>query len=175
MILPVAREALPDWPDTLALGALTLRRKIEHHVTVFNTRLGALVRAAAAARPGLPGEIEALAATHDWTVGIEARHVHLVEDGLHTVVVMVRLDLRGFFALVREHAATIGADAALVAALDRPGPPHVTIYTSDPSGAAGIGLDTELALAEALAAGASDEPAGLRAYRLAPGVVVARS
>jgi hypothetical protein len=175
MIVPVDRAALPAYPEHLQLGALALRRKEEHHFTVFNYAIGKLIKKAAALGDG----INAIAAAHDWSFRLAEQHFHLVKDGeaplppLHTVIVLVEADLRGFFAHVRELVVAGGEFPQLAAALEQPGPPHITLYTSDPTGKAGIGINTVAELVESIARATAASPApGLRAYRLAPGVVV---
>ena len=90
-----------------------------------------------------------------------------------TVIVRVEADLAGAFARVRAIVAEKApGEVELLGVLDAPPPPHVTLYTSDPSGSAGIGLTSEAELTAALARGASGEQ-GLRARRIAEGELTA--
>jgi len=57
-------------------------------------------------------------------------------------------------------------------ALAKPPPPHVTLYTSQPAGLAGIGLNTVAELDAALRLAATPTaPPGLRAYEMQASVI----
>lgn len=172
LIVPVALESLGEVAarPAVSLGGLTLVRKKEHHVTVFGFPIGKVLKKAFAAEPSLRAAIDGAIASFDWTirVGTDLFHLERANDKgvLHTVIVSVEADLAGVFASVRgivaEHAP---GQAELLALLEASPPPHVTLYTSDPGGGAGIGLVSEAELAAALARSASGEE-GLRAYRI---------
>ncbi len=172
LIVPVALESLGEVAAraSVALGELVLVRKKEHHVTVFGFPIGKVLKKAFAAEPSLRAEIDGALASFDWTIRVGGDLLHLEranEKGvLHTVIVAVEADLAGVFAGVRRIVAERApGQAELLGVLEASPPPHVTLYTSDPAGGAGIGLVSEAELAAALARGASGEE-GLRAYRI---------
>lgn len=141
--------ALGGVAPTLALGELSLVRKSEHHLTVLNYGIGKLIaKAPAAVRDG----VNAVAARSDWTVALRRELVRLTKKDargdLTTVVALADADLAGFYAAL---AALDGVTPELAAALGAPPPPHVTIWTSDPAGKNGIGLNTVAELEDALA------------------------
>jgi hypothetical protein len=150
MIAPLAHTdvdaALGGLAPTMTLGAeLTLYRKAEHHLTVLNYGIGKLIaKAPASVRDG----VNAVAARWDWTVGLRRELVRLTKKDLTTVVALADADLAGFYAAL---AALDGVGPELAAALGSPPPPHVTLYTSDPAGKNGIGLNTVAELDDALA------------------------
>lgn len=178
LILPVPLESLGEVAASAAasLGEILLVRKKEHHLTVFGYPIGKALKKAIAAEPALRAEIDAAIAAFDWTVKIGRGLVHLERANpsgvLHTVIVRAEADLAGFFA--RVHALVVERtpdQTVLSTLLETAPPPHVTLYTSDPAGAAGIGLTSEAELAAALARAGSGE-AGLVARALADGDLV---
>jgi len=161
--------------EAISLGALTLVRKKEHHATVFGYPIGKLLKKALSAQTSLRLEIDAAIDASDWTVEVGKTLLHLERTNdrgtLHTVIVRVEAPLAAFFsrvaAIVRERAAD---HAELIELLAAAPPPHVTLYTSDRAGAAGIGLTSEAELAAALARAAAGE-VGLRAYTVSAGEI----
>jgi hypothetical protein len=193
MILPVTLAdlgpALAGAPEKLALGLVELTRKAELHATIINFALGKHLAKVCAARAGLREAIDAAAAAWPWRIEAGDVLFHLAQtapgkEALDTVVALVEAPIAAFYGRLREVVAASGpaegeggAVEALLDGLAQPLPPHVTLYTSDPVGRAGIGLNTvaELELAVARAAWRDGvrselEPA-LRAYRLHPSVL----
>ena len=162
LIVPVAKE-LFGLKDAVKDGDADLRPKAELHMTVFNFGIGRLVHKACAAEAGLKDAIETLARAHDWGLRVTGPYLRLRRDKLTTIVVQVEAAIADFFAAVREKTG----HAELREALRHPGPPHVTLYTSDPEGKAGIGLNTEAELEAALERGKTGDGTGLRAWLLA--------
>lgn len=170
LIVPVALAdlgALAEAP-TQQLGEVALTRKREHHFTVFGYSIGKHVKKALAAHPDLGPALAAAIAGFDWSMKLGARLYHLVQTNekgtLHTLISTAEVDLAGFFARARGIVESCaGAEGPLFAALGAPPPPHVTLYTSDPQGVLGIGLNTEADLSAAIARVDTEEP-GLRAY-----------
>jgi len=165
----------------LSLGELRLYRKREHHMTVLNYGIGKLIQKAIAAKGALRDQINTLAGAYPWQLraGAGGFH-HLAQESpgkprLQTVVLLIDADLAGFYARLRAQVAEAGLPdpAPLIEALGAPPPPHVTLYTSDPEGKAGIGLNriAELDAAHLKAADPADTTPGLRAYRLQAGQV----
>jgi hypothetical protein len=186
LIVPVADEVVDALAPgglvpALALGRLMLQRKTEHHLTVLNFGIGRLVKKVLDVVPPLRGEIDALARGWPFALRLQDVFYHLAQDlpdrpHLSTVVVMAEADLAGFYARLAARVRALDAPpaAALAEALGAPPPPHVTLYTSDPEGKAGIGLNqvAELEAARARAADPHDDGApALRAYRLHAQVV----
>lgn len=190
MIWPLPWAAMGPYADAaerLALGRIALTRKAEIHATIFNYGLGKHLAKVCAARPSLAAAIDAAAATWPWALVPGDVLFHLVQtapgkEPLGTIVVLVDAPIAGFYEKVHGLVAASGdqaepAAAAGLAGLAAPLPPHVTLYTTDPTGKAGIGLNSaaELDLAVARAGfreGAQAELApALRAYRLHPDVV----
>ena len=176
LIVPVPYALFGELPTEIIVEGTLLVRKAELHMTVFNYALGKLLRKAIVDQPRLQTAINQEAATFAWKIAPGDIYYHLVNDSpgkpqLQTIVVMVEAKLSSFFHATRE---LVGEDAAdspelhtLKDALSSPPPPHVTLYTSDPAGVAGIGLNTVAELEAALAlAGTPSPPPGLRAYRL---------
>jgi hypothetical protein len=165
---------------TLALGALALTRKAELHYTAINFALGKHVAKVCAAHGEARQAIDAVIAAHDWSFALREELVHLCKPGgpadLHTIVVRIDADLAGFYAAVatalrgRLDPAEPHA-AALLAGLATPPPPHITIYTSDPAGERGIGLNTAAELDAALDRGRAGDRSALCAFPLHPAVV----
>jgi 2'-5' RNA ligase len=162
LIVPVAKE-LFGLKDGVQDGEAELRPKAELHLTVFNFGIGRLVHKACEAEPGLKDTIEGLARGFDWSLRVTGPYLRLRRDKLTTIVVQVEAGIADFFAAVREKTQ----HPELREALRHPGPPHVTLYTSDPEGKAGIGLNTDVELEAALERGKSGAAAGLRAWTLA--------
>ena len=167
--------------DPLHLGGLLLRPKIEHHLTVFNYPIGKLLRKACTAAPALRGAIDAAAAAVDWSHAPEGVYVHLEKtlglhgkEDLHTIIARVAAPVAPFFASARALVAAAcppGEVGDLLAALESPPPPHITLYTNDPDRKEGIGLNraADLEAALARAKGGGD---GVRATLLGPDVRV---
>jgi hypothetical protein len=165
----LARElTLPD--------GTTLTRKAELHLTVFNDALGKLFRKALESQPRLETAIRQEAAAFAWPIAPTGTFYHLVRNtpdkpALQTVVELVDAPLASFFHATRELVGEDAANApelqALKDALGAPPPPHVTLYTSDPKGAQGIGLGTVAELEAAIRlAETPAAPPGLRAFPL---------
>ena len=158
---------------SFVLDGVVFTRKVEHHVTVFGSRRGALLRAAAAFDASLLARVNELAEAHAWNVSLLERFLLLREPApggeLRTTCVMASARIAEFFAEVLALIADADDDArrALAVSLASPPPPHVTLYTTDPSGRRGIGLDTIAELDAALASNVVKE--GMRARWLAPG------
>jgi hypothetical protein len=175
LILPIRSEPL-DLPETFHIGRVGLVRKAELHVTVFNYPIGKLVKKLGKTREGLAELIEGEARKTAWAFSSTGALVHLVQETprpLQTLVALLDAPaLPAFFDAIRaEILAHPGPDAAELAdALTRPPPPHVTLFTSDPDGKAGIGLNTAAALDEAARRSRGDAgvPAALAAFAIHP-------
>ena len=161
LVVPV-RRARFELKDRVEVDGQTLHPKAELHLTVFNHAIGKLLKRACEADPSLRAAIDALAARFDWGLKVTGPYLKLEHDRLTTVAVRVDARVGDFFEAVRQRVQ----DEALAEALRHPGPPHVTLYTSDPQGMAGIGLNTEAELETALERGRSGEKEGLRAREL---------
>jgi hypothetical protein len=181
MIVPVRLAAFGELPGELVVGSTSLVRKAELHYTVFNYGIGKLLKHEFQSQPRLETAINEAAATFDWSWTVGDRYYHLVQDTpgkpvLQTVIVTITAPIARFYRKTRE---LIGEDAAedpeLLALREKltvPPPPHITLYTSDPSGRAGIGLNTVAELDAAIALGGTPAaPPGLRASELAPELV----
>ena len=161
LIVPVPRERF-ELKDRVEVGGLALHPKTELHLTVFNYGIGKLVKKACDADPRLRAAIDERARRFDWALRVTGPYLKLERDRLTTVVVRVDARVAEFFAEIR---AQVGP-GELAEALRHPGPPHVTLYTSDPEGKAGIGLNTLAALDAALERARTGETTGLRATEL---------
>jgi hypothetical protein len=168
MIIPVERAQVDPLDEELSLGHVRFKRKTEHHMTVLNYGIGKLINKAIAQKPELRDHINGLAAGWAWNIQVGKLFHHLVKDKLHTIVVMIDADLAGFYDKLRAQSAMLGLTELADALVDPP-PPHITLYTSDPEGKAGIGLNRVRELDEALAKG--PDASGLRAFRLHEGVI----
>jgi hypothetical protein len=175
LIVPVA---LAGVEAELRVGAVRMVAKKEHHLTVFGFSVGKVLRKAIEVRPGLGAEVDALASSFDWGIALVPRFVHLArpEKGgtLQTAIVRATARVDAFYGEVRSLLQAGAAEEGLHdldTVLRSPPPPHVTLYTTDPEGLAGIGLNTHAELEEALARGAAAETGALAAYPLGPGVV----
>lgn len=160
---------------------MTLVQKREHHLTVLNYPIGKLLKQAIKADPELSPAIEAACDGFTWTVTRLDTFYHLADrkpdkPRLHTVIVLVEAPIARFYEQLHAlcDARGAGPHTALVEALLAPPPPHVTLFTSDPEGKQGIGLNREDDLAQAIARAEAGHE-GLAAYRLAPEVVAAES
>jgi hypothetical protein len=169
LIIPVHLEGLQ--PE-LNLKSVRLVRKKEHHLTVFGFPAGKVLKRAFAADTGLSARIDELAASFDWAIELVPRFYLLSrrkpEGTLQTVIVRANARVDAFYEQVRAFGTALEELQALLAA---PPPPHVTLYTTDAEGLAGIGLNTQRELDDAIAAGVAENATGLAAYLLAPGVV----
>ncbi len=172
LIVPVQLSELGFVAEspTLALGRLSLTRKREHHLTVLGYSIGKHVKKAVMADASLAEDLNELIRTFDFTMRLGDRVFHLVQVNdkgrLDTVIVTAEADLAGFFAAAQALLLARGiSDGPLFAGLGAPPPPHVTLYTSDPEGVLGIGLNATEDLASAIARVGTDD-VGLRAYRL---------
>jgi hypothetical protein len=177
MIVHVPFETFGALPEQLTLpDGTTLARKAELHMTVFNYTLGKLLRRAIVAQPRLEAAINQEAAAFAWEIAPRDGFYHLVNDTpgkppLQTVICTVDAPVASFYHATRE---LVGEDAAnspelqeLTDALATPPPPHVTLYTSDPKGVQGIGLNTVAELEAAVRlAETPAAPPGLRAFPL---------
>ncbi len=177
LIVPVHLEGVR--PE-LRLGEVVFFAKKEHHLTVFGFSLGKVLRAAEKAEPGLAVQVNELAASFDWAIEVVPRFIQLVRekpDGsvLQTVIVRANARVEAFYDEVRKRVGPPPSAQEAVrdyfVALTNPPPPHVTLYTTDPEGLAGIGLNTRAELEEALARAVEGQGGGLAAYGLAPAVV----
>jgi hypothetical protein len=134
LVVPLRIGGLPG--EIVALGQ-PWQRKVEFHLTAISARklaqagagrddLWAVVRRVASGR--LIGPV---------VVGEEIRRVsHPEKPGLRTLIVMARAD--GMAELYRDLSAALAVPL-------HSGPPHVTLYSSDP--AEGIGIDDAQELA----------------------------
>lgn len=157
LIVPVAREQFP-LPEVIVLGELRLVRKAEHHLTVLGYTVGKRIKAALKATPALGAELQAAIDATDFSFTATGQYVRLRRGELTTVVALVDAPgIAQFFA---------AAPAALE--LGAAPPPHVTLFTSDPEGKQGIGLNTVAELDEALAGGTALHAERLPAALLQP-------
>jgi hypothetical protein len=147
MIVPVSHALFGDLPERTSARGVPLVRKAELHMTVFNFALGRRIKQAVDADPGFGAAINACAATFAWQIKPTGRYYALLKAELLTVVTLVDASIWLFYANVR--ALTTG-EGPLRDALELPPPPHVTLYTSDPEGKKGIGLNTAHELEQAL-------------------------
>jgi len=130
-----------DGPATVQVSGASLVAKCEHHVTVFGSAIARRIEAASLADPALASRLAGLAARFAWNVASEDLFFHLREpDG-------------------------DGVLETLIVRLASPPPAHVTLYTSDPAGHRGIGLDREADLEDAIKRGRGGG-IGLCAYAL---------
>jgi hypothetical protein len=174
MIVPVAHEVVGEVARhaELQLGGTRFVRKQEHHFTVLNYGIGKhIAKLSAAARE----EINTLAKSWTWHLSLRRDFFHLVQDApgkprLQTIVVLADAAIARFYAELRSRAAG-WESPALVEALAFPPPPHITLYTSDPDGRQGIGLNRVSEFEGAISRAAEGDGPGLRAYRLHPDVV----
>ena len=181
MIVPVPHAAFGGLPGELHVGPTLLVRKAELHYTVFNYAIGKLLKHEFESQPRLETAINQAAATFDWSWTAGDRYYHLVQDTpgkpvLQTVVITIAAPIAAFYRktreLIGEYAAEDPELLALREKLMTPPPPHITLYTSDPSGRAGIGLNTVAELDAAIALGGTPAaPPGLRATELPPDLV----
>ncbi|MBC8072771.1 MAG: hypothetical protein IAG13_30905, partial [Deltaproteobacteria bacterium] len=93
LLAPVAHDAFVLAP-TVELDGLVFIRKVELHITVFDSRIGVVLEAAIAGRPMLGPAFEQLLAVADfgWTPCDPPRWRRLQRDGpsaLQTIVVEV--------------------------------------------------------------------------------------
>ncbi len=180
LLVPVPHEAL-TLPETLVLGARTLVRKREHHITLFGFDVG---RVLAPVLSEIRSEVDALVAAADlrWTSSSRWYLLHRDKPrDLLTVVMLV--DAPGiapfFEACARTLAPLVPALAdetktpGGAAAFFRPPPPHITCFTSDERGLDGIGLRVPEDLELAQRRGQDGESTGLRAFLLSPALVPA--
>ncbi len=182
MIAPVAPEqlaALGELPGSLALGRTSFLRKAELHFTILNYAIGKLITKACQARADLRDTIDAAAAAHPWALVPSDTFYHLVQDipgkpVLQTIVVLIDAPIAAFYGKLYDRVEN-DPDAVMIAlrdALVTPPPPHVTLYTTDPAGTAGIGLNTLAELQGAIERSVAPAATpGLRAYRLHSDVV----
>jgi hypothetical protein len=187
LLLPVHLQGLEA---ELRLDAVRMVPKKEHHLTVFGFAAGKVIARVLAAEPGLRDRINGLAGSFDWAVALQPQFVHLARPEpaarpgqgsgrkdkgggmLQTVIVRANARLPEFYEEVsRFLVSQDGPSGELRALLAQPPPPHVTLYTTDPEGLAGIGLNTVRELDEALERGAAGDVSRLAAYVLAPGVL----
>jgi len=174
LIIPVERAALAFLRESLALGELGLVPKAEHHFTVFGFSIGKHIHKA---RGVLGAWLDAEAEKWDWGFTLGRQCFHLRQPApraLDTVVVRIEAKIAEFFARAEAEARARGVSAELVAALAAPPPPHITLYTSDPEGKAGIGLNRVADLEAAIARGKAGDAGGLQAWEVAAEVILGR-
>jgi hypothetical protein len=155
--------------STFAFVGQVFVRKVEHHLTVFGSTRGKLLRAATANDPDLFARVAELTRSFDFRIALDARWVHLIEieaeNSLETIVVLASARVGAFFAEARSLVSpTSDAGRELIESLASPPPPHVTVFTSDQAGRRGIGIASQAELDAALAA---DEDADLVARGIA--------
>lgn len=171
LLAPVPREdfALAPWIEQ---DGVRFVRKVELHITVFDSRIGASLAAAIAVRPVLGPAYEQLLAAADfgWTPCDPPRWWRLQRDEpspLQTIVAEVDAPgVAAFFAACAGELGAIAGDVQLPTW--QPPPTHVTLYTSDPQGKQGIGLHAPKDLEQAARRGQDGDTSGLRAFRVAP-------
>ena len=167
LLIPVDPSQLDVLPQSAA-AALGMVRKSEHHVTVFGSEIGRGLREATAELPRLRAVIDAVIDASDltWRLPDVPRLVRLHRPApreLQTVIVMV--DAPGIAAFFAACAERLPAIAPATAAMQwEPPPPHITLLTTDPHGAEGIGLRGVAELDEAERRGAAGDTTGLRAF-----------
>lgn len=154
--------------ESIVVAGVTFVRKQEHHLTVLGYSIGKPLGKAFKKSDELRSAMDALLVSHDLSVaaGDEVYRLRRAKDDavLETIIATARADLAGFYRAARDIVERLApSEAALLAALASPPPPHVTLYTSDPAGLAGIGLHAEGDLDAALARGATNEE-GLQAF-----------
>lgn len=161
LLVPVDPQRLPLDP-TIAIAGATLVRKVELHLTVLDSSIGRAVDEAIARDPALGRSFDALvdAADFSWSMPARPATWHLVREDLQTVIVEV--DAPGVAAFFAACATQLGPLAAWQAP-----PTHVTLFTSDPHGKAGIGLRTRAELDRAIARARANDSTGLRAFGIA--------
>lgn len=161
LLLPLDGGAalLASLPRTArAPDGTPLVRKHELHVTAWGSRVGQAIRKAA---PDLP--LEALVPSPPRHAAWGAPLLHLVRvtpDGARLATLVRAVDAP--LDALRAHAARV-LGAAAPAGLGAPAWPHVTLYTSDPAGHAGIGVPDLAVLWAALARGVTEPGTGLGA------------
>lgn len=168
LVAPVSFDRFALAGSVEVAGA-RLVRKVELHVTVIGSELGKKLDEAILKNPAITGVFDELiaAANFDWTLPSPPSIWHLHADlphALDTVVVLVDMPgIADFYAACAARLTRLAPE--LVPWL--PPPTHVTLYTSDPQGKAGIGVSQpdELARARDRAA-AIGEHVGLRAWPL---------
>lgn len=171
LLVPVDPAAVPA-SEAVVVDGVRLVRKTEHHMTVFGFDIGRQISAAITKHPALRSELDALAAAADftWRIADDAVWWRLHRDAprdLQTIVLLVDAPgIPSFFAACEARCLEVAPGAAL-GPWDPP-PPHITVYTSDPSGKDGIGLRRPADLVAACARGEAGEHTGLRAFRWQP-------
>jgi hypothetical protein len=171
LLVPVDAADVPA-RDAVEIDGVRLVRKAEHHITVFGFDIGRQITAAASKVPTLKAELDALAAAADfrWRIPESPQWWRLHRDAprdLQTIVLLVDAPgIASFFAACEARCHEVAPGAAL-GPWDPP-PPHITVYTSDPSGKDGIGLRRPADLSAAEARGVAGEHTGLRAFRWQP-------
>ena len=170
LLCPVASRPL-GLAAAVTVDGTAFVAKAEHHITVFGASVGRLLLAAFKDDPALRGRIDARTRAMGWSWRRRGLWYRLARDEpkpLTTIIELVEAPIARFYAAVAGDV-----DAArfpeLAAVLASPPPPHVTLYTSDPAGAAGIGLHRAADLDEALERARTAAPGEprLRAYALA--------
>ena len=173
LIIPVEVSIEPS----LALGRIAFVAKTEHHYTVLGYAIGKHLKKAMVTDSALAEGLAALIARFDFSFQVGSSCFHVVQraaETLQTVVVSIEAPVARFFqeAIVLVDPGKGEAHAALHGALEEPPPAHITFYTTDPKGKAGIGLNRERDLDEAMVRAATHpQVEGLLAYRLAPGIL----
>jgi hypothetical protein len=141
---------------------------------VFGFGTGKVLGKVLQAQAGLREKINERAAAFDWGIEVVPRFYRLVRPQaaggtLETVIVRSKARVDVFYEEVRAMLGEPLGELGRILAL--PPPPHVTLYTTDPGGLAGIGLNTHAELDDAIARAVAEDATALAAYLLAPGVV----
>ena len=144
----------------LSIGHIQMYAKTEQHITVFGYNVGARILAADKEAPGLIAKINNTVAAIDWSFTRTGVYYMLARGVLYTVVEVLDVPAFDYFykaiatLLLPTHESLITAFRGMSGILV----PHVTMYTSDSEGLAGIGIDSSEQLDRGIAA------ATLRSY-----------
>lgn len=140
LVLPVDLNHLPvicKWRD----GEEVLRRKVEHHITLIGYGQGKTVKKVFADNPELKDKANTLANEMPFEYGLEEEGFCLQRDDLKTIVKRVDLPSASWFYKQLSELLGVAIEPQMM---------HVTLYTSDPAGKAGIGINSEAELQAAM-------------------------
>lgn len=177
LIIPVTQIAFGE----IILGHIRMYAKQEQHITVFNYPVGRLIMQAYRSSTDVLNDIEEIVNNTDWSFHRTSNY-YLLERGrdvgeLYTIAELLHVPaMDEFYKMV---ARIVPRDAQdLIEMLLREPAPHVTLYTSDHEGRAGIGINSLSELIHSVkgTSASIDKTGKIRAYalprRILEGVVI---